>query len=401
MATDEIHLLTYSDLLGISTEGRKPNWYKWIKQHCIINIVISRKIKLKFIINRQYYLQGSKVSDKNLRKKQWIYNINDNFISSSVQVPVLIRCTGYELKNIQSRSKRKTANNRCLLFIDKEKTINVKAQSIQDVYILDSSVFEYIAIIENRIILLIHKKHLLEIQENPLVIKAELTAIIMALLCLNRSTRLIRFKDLVITLQKVKAHDFDDHNNIVDKLIKEACNKECLVIDLKLFAHNSIICWNYKPIERNITLMDNINIDHNNILIKIDNLNCWNSSNIGILCLTKEIIPKSFSEFLKELKIPKQNKYKIMREVIDTLVLQFKHLIWEHHNIQQIKLEQSHSIDSRKKKLKFVGIKGNNRIKGLNSIFSKYKIWIYRYFNMDGHWSNFKFFVNYVIIVSQ
>ncbi|GES88609.1 hypothetical protein GLOIN_2v1786842 [Rhizophagus clarus] len=137
-------------------------------------------------------------------------------------------------------------------------------------------------------------------------------------------------------LQKVKAHDSDDHNNIVNKLAKKACSKECL---------------------------NNVNINQNDIFIKIDNLDYWNSSNIGILCLAKEIIPKSFSEFLKELKISKQSKYKIMKEVINTLVLQFKHLIWKYCNAYQVKLEQSHGIDSQKKKLKSVRIKDNNRIK--------------------------------------
>ncbi|GBC05316.1 hypothetical protein RclHR1_06180001 [Rhizophagus clarus] len=62
MAADGIRLLIYSDLqlqLGISTKGHKLNWYKQIEQHCIINIAMSRKVKPKFIINRQYYLQDS------------------------------------------------------------------------------------------------------------------------------------------------------------------------------------------------------------------------------------------------------------------------------------------------------------------------------------------------------
>ncbi|GBB96322.1 hypothetical protein RclHR1_27260001 [Rhizophagus clarus] len=83
--------------------------------------------------------------------EHWIHNINDDSISPSIQAPVLIHCSGCKLKDIQSRSKRKMANNRCLLFIDKESTIDVKAQSIQDAYILDSSIFEYIAMIENRV----------------------------------------------------------------------------------------------------------------------------------------------------------------------------------------------------------------------------------------------------------
>ncbi|GES90649.1 hypothetical protein GLOIN_2v1766738 [Rhizophagus clarus] len=67
-----------------------------------------------------------------------------------------------------------------------------------------------------------------EASENPSVIKAELMAMIMALLCLDKGTRLIRIKDLIVTLQKVKAHDSDDHSNVVDKLAKEACSNECL-----------------------------------------------------------------------------------------------------------------------------------------------------------------------------
>ncbi|GES77156.1 hypothetical protein GLOIN_2v1786842 [Rhizophagus clarus] len=224
-----------------------------------------------------------------------------------VQALVLVRCTGCELKDIQSISKRKTANNRFLLFIDKEKTINIKAQSIQDAYILDSLVFEYIAMIENRAkynttnsqeasleVYGSFKRHSdisirmgcafkvietnsifqCQIQKNPSVFKAELLAIIMALLCLDRSTRVTICTDSQIIinqfskintlsifavqrlkLQYMKAHDSDDHSNVVDKLAKEACSKECLVINPKLLTHNGTICWNHKPIERNITLM--------------------------------------------------------------------------------------------------------------------------------------------------
>ncbi|GBC04770.1 hypothetical protein RclHR1_05860008 [Rhizophagus clarus] len=78
-----------------------------------------------------------------------------------------------------------------------------------------------------------------QIQEKPPVIKAKLIAIIMTLLCLDR----------------MKAHDSDDHSNIVDKLAKETYSKECLVIDPKLLVYNGSIYWNHKPIERNITLM--------------------------------------------------------------------------------------------------------------------------------------------------
>ncbi|GET00818.1 hypothetical protein GLOIN_2v1766738 [Rhizophagus clarus] len=120
------------------------------------------------------------------------------------------------------------------------------------------------------------------------VIKAELIAIIMALLCSDKSIRItictdsqiiinqfskintlsifavqrlklqysgLAIKELLVTLQKVNAHDSDDHSNVVDKLAKKACSRAYLVIDPKLLAHNGTICWNHKPIERNITLM--------------------------------------------------------------------------------------------------------------------------------------------------
>ncbi|GBC00835.1 hypothetical protein RclHR1_03990012 [Rhizophagus clarus] len=105
--------------------------------------------------------------------------------------------------------------------------------------------------------------------------------------------------------------------------------------DLETYQH----LWSYSAMQNTraeivhnskliiLFIQDKVNIDHNDIFTNIDNLDCWNSSNIEILCLVKGIIPKSFSKFLKELKIPEQNIYKIMKEVIDTLVLQFKHLI--------------------------------------------------------------------------
>ncbi|GBB94106.1 hypothetical protein RclHR1_22930003 [Rhizophagus clarus] len=189
------------------------------------------------------------------------------------------------------------ANNKCFLFIDKEKTINVKAQSIQDAYILDSSVFEYIVMIENRVKYnttnsqeasvrsmldffhpILFCNQLINIQDT---VKGHSSLIIYTdgsfkrhsdtsirmdsafkvietnsiFQCIQKNPSLIRFKDLIVTLQKVKAHNSDDHSNVVDKLAKDACSKECLLIDPKLLAHNGTICWNHKPIEKNITLM--------------------------------------------------------------------------------------------------------------------------------------------------
>ncbi|GES75537.1 hypothetical protein GLOIN_2v1766738 [Rhizophagus clarus] len=223
-------------------------------------IMAADGIRLLTYSDLQYHLQGSKVSENILRKKQWIVFYSDKLdssyfgrILSNDQTPI----------DIQLRSKRKTANNRCLLFIDKEKTINVKAQSIQNTYILDSSVFEYIAMIENRI-----KYSITNSQE------ASVRSMLDFFHSILLRNQLINIQDTVkgqssltiytdgsfkrhsnTSIMMVKAHDSDDHSNVVNKLAKEACSKECLVIDPKLLAHNSTICWNHKPIERNITLM--------------------------------------------------------------------------------------------------------------------------------------------------
>ncbi|GES90656.1 hypothetical protein GLOIN_2v1766738 [Rhizophagus clarus] len=154
--------------------------------------------------------------------------------------------------------------HQCLLFIDKEKTINVKAQSIQDAYKLNSSVFEYIAIIENRI-----KYNITNSQE--VSVRSMLDFFYPILLC----NQLINIQDTVkdqlfltiytdgffkrnsdtSVMMGMKAHDSDDYSNVINKLAKKACSKECLVIDPKLLAYNGTICWNHKPIEKNIILM--------------------------------------------------------------------------------------------------------------------------------------------------
>ena len=50
-------LLNFRDLrttLNINTKGRKPNWFKIIEQKCLINVISSRKLKVKFHIGKNY-----------------------------------------------------------------------------------------------------------------------------------------------------------------------------------------------------------------------------------------------------------------------------------------------------------------------------------------------------------
>ena len=50
-------------------------------------------------------------------------------------------------------------------------------------------------------------------------------------------------------MHKVKAHSDDVYNQEVDKLAKEALNKE-LIIDDQLLAHNGMICFNDSALDK-------------------------------------------------------------------------------------------------------------------------------------------------------
>ncbi|RGB27790.1 hypothetical protein C1646_768655 [Rhizophagus diaphanus] len=84
------------------------------------------------------------------------------------------------------------------------------------------------------------------ITDNPLAFKAELIAIILVIFTTNIKRKMtinawwilgfkiIKFFKLSVLLIKVKAHNNSEYNNIVDKLAKDALDKDPIYIDLKL-----------------------------------------------------------------------------------------------------------------------------------------------------------------------
>ncbi|PKY52450.1 hypothetical protein RhiirA4_425285 [Rhizophagus irregularis] len=363
-------LLNYRDLritLGINTKGRKPSWFKSIEQKCLLEKDSSRRLKSEFHMERNYKCISKDLIPEVKKRnwlafyheknavaylgrvietgiegtivEHWIHDIGVDNISPSVQLPIIKKCSGCDLKEIHTKSKRKSVKQRCLLTIkDTDRSVKINAKSIDDRYILDMSVFECLAQAENNsitklvdsvtdrapsnLLTFIHpprvrnkllkikdslefvkdieaytdgsfKKYSLtsvemgsaflisnpkkfefniNITDNPSAFKAELIAIILVLLVCPKdvnitiyidaqaiinifnqlkkeslqqisrgkrqynawwilSFKIIKFFNLTVSLVKVKAHDNNEYNNVVDKLAKDALNKDPVFID--------------------------------------------------------------------------------------------------------------------------------------------------------------------------
>ncbi|CAB5374838.1 unnamed protein product [Rhizophagus irregularis] len=174
-------LLNYRDLritLGINTKGRKPSWFKSIEQKCLLEKDSSRRLKSEFHMKRNYKcISKDLVPEVKKRNwlafyheknavaylgrvietgvegtivEHWIHDIGVDNISPSVQLPIIKKCSGCDLKKIHTKSKRKSVKQRCLLTInDTDRSVKINAKSIDDRYILDMSVFECLAQAEN------------------------------------------------------------------------------------------------------------------------------------------------------------------------------------------------------------------------------------------------------------
>ncbi|RGB39064.1 hypothetical protein C1646_754927 [Rhizophagus diaphanus] len=59
----------------------------------------------------------------------------------------------------------------------------------------------------------------------------------------------------MVLLVKVKAHNNSEYNNIINKLAKDTLNKDLIYIDPKLLIYKRNVCWNYNPIEKNVTII--------------------------------------------------------------------------------------------------------------------------------------------------
>ncbi|PKK61788.1 hypothetical protein RhiirC2_718175 [Rhizophagus irregularis] len=412
-------LLNYRDLritLGINTKGRKPSWFKSIEQKCLLEKDSSRRLKSEFHMERNYKcISKDLVPEVKKRNwlafyheknavaylgrvietgvegtivEHWIHDIGVDNISPSVQLPIIKKCSGCDLKEIHTKSKRKSVKQRCLLTInDTDRSVKINAKSIDDRYILDMLVFECLAQAENNsitklvdsitdrtpsnLLTFIHppsvrnkllkikdslefvkdieaytdgsfKKYSLtsvemgsaflisspkkfefnvNITDNPSAFKAELIAIILVLLVCPKdanitiyvdaqaiinifnqlkkeslqqisrgkrqynawwilSFKIIKFFNLTVLLVKVKAHDNSEYNNVVDKLAKEALNKDPVFIDPRLLMYKENVCWNHNPIEKEVTIMIK-HIRETQWIEEFFNLHrndCWNNS---------------------------------------------------------------------------------------------------------------------------
>jgi hypothetical protein len=65
--------------------------------------------------------------------EHWIHDIGVDNVSSSVQLPIIKLCSGCELKELHTKSKRKCIKQRCLLLIqNSQQTVKINAKAIDD-----------------------------------------------------------------------------------------------------------------------------------------------------------------------------------------------------------------------------------------------------------------------------
>ncbi|CAB4406683.1 unnamed protein product [Rhizophagus irregularis] len=237
-------------------------------------------------------------------------------MSPSVQLPIIKKCGGCEVKTSQNRSKRNNIKVRCITDVNIENCVKIDANSIQnDRYMIDMAIYEALAqaeckyygktsmnecIIEkvNGLFKYIHpsdyRNVLIEIansltQETDIEIYTDgsmknvaTSDIIMGcafvinapikktfncgivdnlssnkaeLMAVMLGLMIIRIYSLKVKIIKVKAHGECDYNKEADKLAKSGAEKNALIIEDKLLLHNGTICWKDMPIERNPILM--------------------------------------------------------------------------------------------------------------------------------------------------
>ncbi|CAB5367294.1 unnamed protein product [Rhizophagus irregularis] len=153
MLSDGIRLLRYKDLkyrTKINTQGRIPRWFKFIETKLIEDLLKSKKVKTDYQLGYNIHSVNTKID--NLKTKNWITTFHDQIdlendqISPSVQLPILKKCGGCEVKTNQIRNKRSNTKVRCIADISIENYVKVNANSIQnDHYIVDMAIYEALA----------------------------------------------------------------------------------------------------------------------------------------------------------------------------------------------------------------------------------------------------------------
>ncbi|PKY60229.1 hypothetical protein RhiirA4_483710 [Rhizophagus irregularis] len=137
MSSDGTRLLRYKDLkhrTKINTQGRISSWFKFIESKLVEEPLKSKKVKIDYQVGYNAYSVDTYID--NLKTKNWISTFHDQIgkpiisrvldkpneniisiehwiqdvesdqISPSVQLPIIKKCGGCEVKTIQNRSKR-------------------------------------------------------------------------------------------------------------------------------------------------------------------------------------------------------------------------------------------------------------------------------------------------------
>ncbi|PKK57060.1 hypothetical protein RhiirC2_798736 [Rhizophagus irregularis] len=127
------HIADLRITLGINTKGRKPSWFKFIEQKCLLEKDLSRKLKSKFHTERNYkcisndlvsevkkcnwlafYYEKNtvaylgrviKTGTEGMVVEHWIHDIGVDNISPSMQLPIIKKCSDCDLKEIHTSYK--------------------------------------------------------------------------------------------------------------------------------------------------------------------------------------------------------------------------------------------------------------------------------------------------------
>jgi hypothetical protein len=156
MSSDGTCLLRYKDLkhrTKINMQGRIPGWFKFIESKLIEEPLKSKKVINDYQLGYNLYNVDVKIANlktKNwittfhnqvgkpiigcvldkpnedkVRIEHWIQELEDDQLSPSVQLPIIRKCRGCEVKTNQVRNKRSNTKVRCVADIDIENCIKI------------------------------------------------------------------------------------------------------------------------------------------------------------------------------------------------------------------------------------------------------------------------------------
>ncbi|POG61281.1 hypothetical protein GLOIN_2v1786842 [Rhizophagus irregularis DAOM 181602=DAOM 197198] len=361
---------------------------------------------------------GRVLNDSNedkIRIEHWIQDLENDQISPLVQLPILKKCGGCEVKTNQIRNKRSNTKVRCITDINIENCVKINANSIQnDRYIADMAIYEALAQAECKyyrkqianslmqetdieiytdrlmknvatseimmgcafvISAPIKKSFNCGIVNNPFSNKAELMAVILSLMICPKAANVEIYSDsqwvvntfddlnfLMIKdierskITKVKAYGDCDYNKEADKLAKS--KEETSEYFWKCSKIQNVVQDIIKRLKiflvKIIQEYSKDDIDTQKLKSKINGLSMWEiGSSYDFIFLMKNQVSCQLIEFLRCFKITeKKLLYKVLKQITGRVLLEFKVLIWKPRNELQIKEEKQYGISDKDKKAK-------------------------------------------------